>query len=64
MGRPGKYPEKVRRDAVELARRSGRPIADVARSLAISEGTLWNWVKKARDASERAVDPDALTRTR
>ncbi|MGI8794157.1 MAG: transposase [Acidimicrobiales bacterium] len=26
---------------------SGRPIADVARSLGISEGTLWNWVKLA-----------------
>ena len=61
MGRPNKYPEKFRRDAVELVRSSGRPIADVARSLAISEGTLWNWVKKARDASDRAVDPDALT---
>lgn len=37
------------------------PIAEVARSLGISEGTLWNWVKQARDANERDADPDALS---
>ncbi len=36
MGRPAKYPEEFRRDAVELCRTSGRPIADVARSLGIT----------------------------
>ena len=61
MGRPSKYPEKFRRDALELVKSSGRPIAEVARSLGISEATLWNWVKQARDASERGADPDALT---
>ena len=61
MARPNKYPEKFRRDAVELVRSSGRPIAEVARSLGISEGTLWNWVKQARDATARTVDPDALS---
>ena len=33
----------------------------VARSLGISEGTLWNWVRATRDAAERAADPDALS---
>lgn len=61
MGRPSKYPEKFRRDALELVKNSGRPIAEVARSLGISEGTLWNWVKSAREATERSADPDALT---
>ena len=61
MGRPSKYPEKFRRDALELVRSSGRPIADVARSLGISDGTLSNWVRAERNASERAADPDALT---
>ena len=61
MGRPSKYPEKFRRDALELVRTSGRPIAEVARSLSISEGTLWNWVRADRDAAERDADPDALT---
>ena len=42
-------------------RSSGRPIADVARSLGINEGTLSNWVRADRNASERAGDPEALT---
>ena len=45
----------------KLVETSGRPIADVARSLGIAEGTLWNWVRAAREASERAGDPDALS---
>lgn len=61
MGRPAKYPEQFRRDALELARSSGRPIAELARSLGISEGTLWNWVQANRVASARAGDPDALS---
>ena len=61
MGRPTKYPEQFRRDALELVESSGKPIAEVARSLGIAEGTLWNWVRAARDATERAADPDALT---
>ncbi len=61
MGRPVKYPEQFRRDALKLVVSSGKPIAEVARSLGIAEGTLWNWVRAARDATERAADPDALT---
>jgi transposase len=61
MGRPTKYPDQFRKDALELVRTSGRSIAEVARSLGIAEGTLWNWVRAARDADERALDPDALT---
>ena len=48
MGRPAKYPEQFRRDAVDLVESSGRTIAEVARSLSINEGTLWNWVRDAR----------------
>lgn len=61
MARPSKYPDKFRRDALDLVASSGRPIAEVARSLGISEGTLWNWVNKARDAATRDTDPDALS---
>ena len=60
MGRPTKYSEQFRRDALQLVESSGKP-AEVARSLGIAEGTLWNWVRAARDASERVADPDALT---
>lgn len=61
MGRPQKYPDQFRRDALKLVESSGRPIADVARSLGIAEGTLWNWVRASRAATERAGDPDALS---
>lgn len=61
MGRPSKYPDQFRADALELVRTSGRPIAEVARSLGIAEGTLWNWARAARDADARAADPEALT---
>ncbi len=61
MGRPSKYPEKFRRDAIEMVRTSGRSLADVARSLGINEGTLSNWVRRERSAVERAADPESLT---
>lgn len=61
MGRPNKYPEQFRKDALELVRTSGRSTAEVARSLGIAEGTLWNWVKAARDADSRSADPAALS---
>jgi transposase len=60
MGRPAKYPPEFRREAVALVKSSGRPVAEVAQSLEIAEGTLWNWVKLDREAAERA-DPDALS---
>ena len=40
MGRPAKYTEQFRRDALALVESSGRPIAEVARSLGISEGNV------------------------
>ena len=61
MARPAKYPEEFRREAVVLVRGSDRPVAGVARSLGIAEGTLWNWVRADRDATARDADPDALS---
>ncbi len=61
MGRPNKYPEPFRRDAVELVKTSERSIAEVARSLGIAEGTLWNWVNAERRATVRASDPNGLS---
>ena len=61
MGRPAKYPEEFRRDAVELVRTSGRSIIEVATSLGFTDSTLHNWLKADREARERANDPDALT---
>ena len=61
MGRPSKYPREFRREAVELARASDRPRAEVARSLGLSDSTLANWVNADRDARTRAEDPDGLS---
>lgn len=61
MGRPAKYPAEFRREAIALVKSSGRPVAEVARSLEIAEGTLWNWVKLDGEAAERASDPEALS---
>jgi transposase len=63
MGRPAKYPDAFRRDAISLVVKSGRPIADVARSLGINEGTLWNWVRAARQAEQQATAPGSVTET-
>ncbi|MBX7070642.1 MAG: transposase [Microthrixaceae bacterium] len=61
MGRPAKYPEEFRREAVQLVKSSGRPAAEVARSLEIAEATLWNWVKADRERAARDADPEALS---
>ena len=62
MGRPAKYPEEFRREAVALYRQSDRSRAEVAKSLGIADGSLAAWVKAverdevpgALDANERA----------
>jgi transposase len=48
VGRPPKYAPEFQRDAVAMVLDEERPIADVARSLGVNEGTLGNWVVKAR----------------
>ncbi len=48
------YPPEFRREAVELVRVSGKPIAQVASDLGVSDQTLRNWVKQADvDAGRR-----------
>ncbi len=51
-GRPAKYPPEFQRDAVAMVLVEGRSIADVARSIGVIEGTLGNWVAKARRERE------------
>ena len=59
MGRPAKYPEEFRREAVELCRSSERSRAEVAKSLGISDGSLAAWIKAAEAAEvPGALDPD------
>lgn len=64
-GRPSKYPPEFQRDAVAMVLDEHRSIADVARSIGVIEGTLGNWVAKARkerlQGSSLTVDERAAT---
>ncbi|MBW3561530.1 MAG: transposase [Actinobacteria bacterium] len=44
------FSDEFKRDAVELVRSTGRPIARVAEELGIYDSTLGNWVRKAEEA--------------
>ena len=52
------YPPAFRVSAVELVASSGKPIAVIARELGVHEGTLSNWVGRARASEEKG---DELT---
>jgi transposase len=41
------YPPEFRREAVELYRRAGRPLAEVACDLGVATESLRSWVKQA-----------------
>jgi transposase len=57
VGRPSKWPEEFKRDAVALVDSTGRAINDVARELGISHETLRSWVNRARgNASTSGLD--------
>ncbi len=48
------FSDEFKRDAVELVRTTGRPIAQVADELGLYDSTLGNWVRQAEiDDGER-----------
>ena len=56
-----RYSPEFRDEAVRLVIDSGRPIAQVARELRISDGTLGNWVTKYRDEHPVSETPLSLS---
>jgi transposase-like protein len=44
---PAPHPIEFRQRAVELARKGGKPVAQLARDLGISESCLRNWMSQA-----------------
>ena len=53
------FTEEYREEAVKFVIEGHRSIAEVARNIGVHEMTLGKWVKKARDARQAAVPPDA-----
>ena len=47
-----KYDAEFREGAVRIVEETGKSVAAVARDLGVNEGTLGNWVAKAREAHE------------
>lgn len=54
-----RFTDEYKAEAVRLVTDSNRSVADAAKSLGISETTLGNWVKKAKDNGE--VDEKPLS---
>jgi transposase len=61
MGRPSRYPEEFRREAVQLALSSDESRAAVARRLGVNETPLRNWVAAQLAEEARQSDPLAVT---
>jgi transposase-like protein len=62
------FTAEFKRDAVELVRTSGRPIAEIARELGIYDSTLGNWVRQDRidrgeQESPREAEPSCTQMT-
>jgi transposase len=60
-----KFTPEFKAEAVELLINSGKPIAEIARDLGISGGTLGNWVKAAKkrgDVEEKPLEIDERAR--
>jgi transposase len=55
------FTSEYKAEAVQFVITSGQPIAEVARNLGIVEGTLGNWVAKARENGEFKERPLELS---
>ena len=69
MGRPSRYPEEFRREAVQMALASSDFSASIARRLGVNETTLRNWVanelaEQARQANPLSVSPSEFEELR
>jgi transposase len=61
MGRPSRYPEQFRHDAVQMALASSESRASIARRLGVNETTLRNWVANFLAEEARAANPMSVS---
>ena len=59
MGRPSRYPDEFRHEAVQMALATDESRASVARRLGVNETTLRNWV--ANELAEQARQANPLS---
>jgi len=69
MGRPSRYPDEFRHEAVQMALATDESRASVARRLGVNETTLRNWVanelaEQARKANPLSVSPSEFEELR
>jgi transposase len=69
MGRPSRYPDEFRHEAVQMALATQDSRASVARRLGVNETTLRNWVanqlaEEARQANPLSVSPSEFEELR
>ena len=69
MGRPPRYPDEFRHEAVQMALATEESRASVARRLGVNETTLRNWVanelaEQARQANPLSVSPSEFEELR
>ena len=52
-----KFSPEFKEEAIQEVLTSGRPVAEVARSLAVHEATLGNWLKQHREKNPESEPP-------
>jgi transposase len=57
VGKRRSYDAEFREGAVRIVLETGKPAAEVARDLGVHEGTLQNWVSRARETAETGTGP-------
>lgn len=54
---PRRFDEQFKREAVRFLEETGRPLAEVARELKVSQQALWRWRKQYGAGSTETLSP-------